>query len=94
MTNTEKIISLIGFAPDSNSLEGALMDCNIVGYENYQVVNLPALKLAAIALIDKLISTPDTSNPVSGMSIRYDRPSMLAIRKLLATPTLTSKHLW
>lgn len=84
MTNKERLISLIGFAPDNqNAIEGALLDASIDPDGDYEAGNLKVFKKATIEVIDILLSTPDTSNPQSGMSIKYDRPSLLARRKIL-----------
>lgn len=81
MTNLERLISLIGFAPSNNdSLQGALIDFGINGADTYTVANKLVVKKAAIQVIQLLLSTADTNNGMSngaGFEIKYDRQSLL-----------------
>ncbi len=72
MTNRERLISFVGFSPDANSVDGALIDAGIEGSELYLASQEKPLKLVAIELLELLISTPDTGNE-NGYTIRYDR---------------------
>jgi hypothetical protein len=73
MTNTERLIALLGFQADPVAIEAALLDNSITGSDDYEAANLIPIKKAAIALIEILLSTPDTSNSVTGYSVNYDR---------------------
>ena len=48
MTNKERLISLLGFAPPTNSAEGALLDAGITEGDAYVAGNLDPLKKCAI----------------------------------------------
>ena len=87
MTNLERLISLIGFAPSNNdSLQGALIDFGINGADTYTVANKLVVKKAAIQVIQLLLSTADTNNGMSngaGFEIKYDRQYLLDYRDRL-----------
>lgn len=104
MTNKERLISLLGFAPDNNALEGALLDAGIAGSDVYANSNLLTLKKAQLELLELLFSTADTSffNGATTSGVRYDRATLLkkieALKDELGLvaglPTITSKSVW
>ena len=51
MTNKERLISLLGFAPSQDSVEGALLDYGIEGAETYNGSNIKEIKTAAIGVL-------------------------------------------
>ncbi len=76
MTNQERLISLVGFSPDSKAVEGALTDAELNAGDTYSALNLVTIKKAAIGLLELLLSTPDTGNE-TGYYIKYDRNAIL-----------------
>lgn len=105
MTNKERLISLLGFAPDNNALEGALLDAGVTGSSTYDGTNIVSLKTIAIGLMELLLTTADTSffNGVTTAGIRYDRASILKRMAMLKAeiglldvtgPIITSKSVW
>jgi hypothetical protein len=102
MTNRERLISLLGFAPESNSLEGEMLDFDITPADIYDPANSVTLKKAAIKIMELLLTTADTTNE-NQYAIKYDRVSVLARIKLLkgelglvdeSIPTITGKQVW
>lgn len=102
MTNKERLISLIGFAPPANALDGALLDLGIVGADTYTAANSVDVKKAAIQVIQVILSTADTINE-NEFQIKYDRPSLIKYLDTLKSevgddtalaPTITSKPVW
>jgi hypothetical protein len=102
MTNKERLISLLGFAPADNSLEGELLDFGIVPTGTYDPANSVVLKKAAIKIMELLLTTADTTNE-NQYAIKYDRVAVLARIKLLkrelgivdgSIPTITGKSVW
>jgi hypothetical protein len=79
MTNKEYFQSLLGFAPGPNVADAAMLDAGINGSSTYVVSNSAALKTAAIQVMRVLLSTADTSNNVTGFSIKYDRAAILKL---------------
>lgn len=77
MTNKERLISLLGFAPPKNSAEGALQDLGLGDADTYIVGNLVTVKKAAIEVMNIIITTADTGNNEVGWTAKYDRPSIL-----------------
>lgn len=80
-----------------------MIDLGIEASDEYTIENAIPVKKAAIAIMDLLLTTADTSNPESGMSIRYDRASVLKRIALLkgeiglvddAMPYITSRVVW
>jgi len=107
MTNKERFISLLGFAPSFDSVDGALIDAGILGTSPYDGTNVIALKKAAIELLQLLLTTADVSdgNATAGFvhSVKYDRVAILARIKLLkgelgvtdeSLPTINTKAVW
>jgi len=76
MTNKERLISILGFSPESNALEGEMLDVGISGTDSYETKNGLVLKKCAIKIMEILLSTADTTNSVSGFTIRYDRAAI------------------
>lgn len=102
MTNRERLISLIGFAPSNNTLDGALLDLGINGADTYTAANAVDVKKAAIQVIQVILSTADTINE-NEYSIKFDRPSLIKYLDTLkaevgeetaTTPVITSKAVW
>lgn len=102
MTNKERLISLLGFAPPPNSAEAALIDIGLGETDTYIVGNLDSVKRAAIEVMKVLLTTADTGNAQTGFSIKYDRA---AIEKRIAQledeldvvidkPTIKGIHPW
>lgn len=107
MTNKDRVLSLIGFAPSNdNAIDGELLDLGIAGAATYDVSQLVGVKTAAIRVMELLLTTADTSNENgSGFtnSIRFDRNAVLArINQLknelglvdTALPYITSRAVW
>lgn len=106
MTNKERLISLLGFAPDNNALDGTLLDAGIISSDSYVVGNIQALKKCAIELLELLLSTANTSffNGATTASINYDRAmilkriqifkSELGIYDISATTTARAVRRW
>lgn len=102
MTNRDRLISLLGFQPTNNAIDGALLDAGIEGAANYEAGNTTGLKTAAIEIMETLLTTADSTN-TEGMLIRYDRKAVEArIRQYKIDigiiveegPIITSKRLW
>jgi hypothetical protein len=102
MTNKDRLISLLGFAPSDNSLEGELLDIDISSSGAYDPANSVILKKAAIKIMELLLTTADTTNE-NQYAIKYDRVAVLARIKLLkgelglideSLPTITGKSVW
>jgi hypothetical protein len=102
MTNKDRLISLLGFAPPDNSLEGELLDFGISSSGTYDPANSVLLKKAAIKIMELLLTTADTTNE-NQYAIKYDRIAVLARIKLLkgelgmideSLPTITGKSVW
>lgn len=80
-----------------------MIDFGIEASDEYTIENAIPVKKGAIAIMELLLTTADTSNPESGMSIRYDRASVLKRIALLkgeiglvddAMPYITSRVVW
>lgn len=103
MTNSERTISLIGFAPaDKNALIGALTDRGVDAAGLYDGTNKNALKSAAIEIMELLLTTADIKNE-NGYSITFDRNAVLSrINQFknelglvdTALPYITSRSVW
>lgn len=101
MTNQDRLISFLGFAPSKEAAEGALIDAGIAGNQNYLLENSVPLKKAAIELMELLLTTADTGNE-NGYTIKYDRAAVLKRLNLLRIelgvveegPYITSKVVW
>lgn len=78
MTNTDRLLSLIGFAPaNGNAMDGVLIDMGIDGTSTYDATLSSSLKRAAIQIMELLLTTPDTTN-TDGYAIKFDRKSIQA----------------
>lgn len=103
MTNRERLISLLGFAPaNQNALEGALIDLAIDGNLPYDGSNQVLLKKAAIQVMELLLTTADTQNE-NQYQIKFDREAVLARINLLkgeigliddTQPYITHRNVW
>jgi hypothetical protein len=102
MTNKERFISFLGFAPSDDSIEGELADIDLTSSDTYSSANKDTLKKAAIRVMELLLTTADTTNE-NGYAIKYDRNAVLARIKLLKdelepvevmVPTITGKQVW
>lgn len=103
MTNKERLISLLGFAPPVNSAEAAMIDQGIVPSDVYTLSVSVPIKMAAIYIMEVLLTTADTGDATSGFQIKYDRGAVLKRINLLkgelgliddSYPTITSKSVW
>lgn len=105
MTNKDRLISLLGFAPaNDNSVDGALLDFGIDGNVEYVAVNGNQVKKAAIQVMEMLLTTPDTTTESGTTFIqKYDRAAVQARIKLLkgelgltdeSLPYITSRSVW
>lgn len=107
MTNKDRVLSLIGFAPaNDNSIDGELLDLGISGTATYDVTQSVAVKTAAIRVMELILTTADTTNENgSGFtnSLKFDRNAVLArINQLknelglvdTALPYITSRSVW
>ncbi len=84
MTNQDRLLSLLGFAPsETNSLTGAMLDRGIVGSETYDSSKITQLKQCAIEVMELLLTTANTSDVTPGFAITYDRNAVLNRIKLL-----------
>lgn len=102
MTNRERLISLLGFSPESNSVDGALIDFGIDGTATYDTSKTVLLKKAAIQIMELLLTTADTTNE-NTYGIRYDRTAVQARIRLLkgeiglideSLPFVKSRPVW
>jgi hypothetical protein len=103
MTNKERLISLLGNAPaDPNTIDGALIDADVIGSDLYSIANKVSVRSAAIYVLEMLLSTPDTGNSDPAFSIKYDR---VAIKKRIddlkaetdesvGLPTIRGLNVW
>ncbi len=64
---------MLGFQPENNALEAALLDRGITSVAVYTATNYPGIRLAAIGLMEILLSTANTTNNITGYSVTYDR---------------------
>jgi hypothetical protein len=108
MTNKEKLISLIGFAPSNgNVLIGALQDVGLVDTDTYVVgeASLLTIKKAKLQVLRILYSTPDTTTSNAGVvasSIKYDRDNLkkdiesleVELGLTVAAPYITTRPVW
>ena len=102
MTNKQRLISLLGFAPSQDSVEGALLDLGIEGEETYNGTNVKLLKKAAIGILELLLTTADTTQGDPSFAIKYDRAAVLKRIDLLkgeldlldSVPTIKAIHVW
>jgi hypothetical protein len=76
VTIKERLISLVGFSPSANVIDGALVDSGLDGSDTYESTDLLTLKGIAKQLIEVLLTTPDTTNE-NGYAIKYDRSAAL-----------------
>ena len=103
MTNSERTISLVGFAPENqNALLGALLDRAIDPNATYDGTNKDLLKQAAIEIMELLLTTADTQNE-NTYKVTFDRVAVLARINQLKTelglidtslPYVTSRPVW
>ena len=103
MTNRERLISHVGFAPaNQNAVEGALIDLGIDGNLPYDASNQLPIKKAAIQVMRVLLTTADTQNE-NTYQITFDRDNVIANIKMLeaeiegatdSQPYITSRPVW
>jgi hypothetical protein len=104
MTNKERLISLLGFAPaDINTIDGALIDGGLIGTDAYDTTtHYKLIRILAIGVCELLLSTGDYTN-ADQTSLKYDRNAVLARIKLLkgelglsdqSLPTISSPKWW
>ena len=65
------------------AVEAALVDKGIEAYDAYSSAFYPAIRLAAIGLMEILLTTPNTTNNVTGFSVTYDRGAVQSRLALL-----------
>jgi hypothetical protein len=103
MTNKERLISLLGFAPPANSAEGALLDASIDGAGVYNASLSSAIKKVAIQVMELLLTTADTNNGKVGFNINYDRTAIITRIKMIkgelgiydeSLPTIKGVSVW
>lgn len=83
MTNRDRTIAMLGFTPDENGVQAELMDLGINALSTYDPVNYSKINRAARKLIEVILSTPDTSNSITGFGVSYDRRALEVRLKLL-----------
>lgn len=85
MTNKQYFISLLGFAPSAELVEGALTDVDLILAETYIKENSLILKKAVIFAIDVLLTTPDTrhGSDETRNELTFDRDAILKRRAIL-----------
>lgn len=103
MTNKERLISLLGFAPadKDNVIDGALLDEGIPGSSQYLATGSNAIKRAAVSVLKILLSTPDTTN-TDGYAINWDRSAVKhriadlesELGMTRSIPKITGKQAW
>lgn len=101
MTNRERLLSLLGFAPsNADVLDGELLDFGITASDTYVATSSLEIKKCAVQVMQLLLSTADTTNE-NGYAIKYDRAAVLKRLELLqveiegeAAPTITSPKVW
>jgi hypothetical protein len=76
MTNKERLISLLGFTPDHNSIDGELLDAGITGAATYDGSEKDGIRTCAINLIELLLTTPDQTSD-NGFKVIYDRKAVM-----------------
>jgi hypothetical protein len=107
MTNKDRLISFLGFAPPNESIDGELIDAGIDGSDDYDISLKDGLKLMAIRILQLILTTADVSdgNAAAGFvhSIKFDRVAVLARIKLLENelgidagtlPTIRGLQIW
>jgi len=101
MTNKERLLAFLGFQPEANAAEAVLADVELLPTDTYQTSNLSKVRLAAISLIETLLTTPNVSNSTTGYSVSYDRSAIerrLSILKmdagLISGPTIKAVNKW
>lgn len=91
---------MLGFTPNEDALTAELIDRNIEPGDSYDTANLPALRLAAIKLIELLLSTANTSNASIGYLVSYDRDAVIKRLEMLkrdaglSSNTIKSINFW
>lgn len=104
MTNKAYYISLLGFAPSADQVEGAITDAGLVADDTYVVANSVALKTAAVTALEMLLSTPDLTQGTGETSFatKYDRDAIMKRIALLqqqlgittGLPTIIGRRVW
>lgn len=77
MTNKERLLAYIGFQPQDNVAEAALLDAGIDGSADYDVSLSDRIKRCAIEVMEVVITTADTGSSMTGWTAKFDRPSIL-----------------
>lgn len=100
MTHKERLLAMVGFQPGENAADAELLDLGVEPYTEYVSTSYPKIRIAAIRIIETLLSTPNSSNAVTGFSTTYDRGAIerrLAILKKEAginQPTIKAISAW
>ncbi len=101
MTKKEALSAVLQVTVPDNTLEKALLDQDITGADAYTADDATEIDLAAIAVLEGLLSVADVSE--GGFSIKYDRKSIESRLYYLSSkhglvakgqPTISSKAVW
>lgn len=78
MTNKQRLIGLLGFTPQNNTVDAELIDVDIDGAATYvyNAANLIALKKCAINILQVALSMANTNDGLSNFQINW-RPGDL-----------------
>lgn len=74
MTNKEALVAVVQVSVADNVLLKALLDQNIPSTDTYASANASSIDLAAISVLEGLLSTPNVSE--GGYSVSYDRAAI------------------
>jgi hypothetical protein len=74
MTNKEALQAVVQVSLDDNVLVKALLDQAITSTDNYTAAVSSSIDIAAIAVLEGLLSTPNISE--GGYSVNYDRAAI------------------
>lgn len=74
MTNKNALLAVVQVAVEDDVIEKALLDQSLNLGSTYTTTNAKAIDLAAIDVLDGILSRPDISE--GGFSVRYDRTAI------------------
>lgn len=107
MTIKEAILSELGFAPGNvNTVEKAISDQSLTSGDDYvSADHRTGVKWAALNILRILLSTPDTTTSIGGVttsSMKYDRNAILKriselevdLEIVSVKPTITARNVW
>jgi hypothetical protein len=75
MTVKERVEQLLGFQPGKGVVEGALIDYDLTGSDNYEKSLSTSVRRCALSILEVLLSTADTVDG-NQISIKYDRAAI------------------